>query len=74
MANKRKIGRPPLPKGTAKQERLYCRLSKDEAGEIEAAAKFSKKTKSLWIRETLLSAARASRSRGFYIEIPTEYG
>jgi hypothetical protein len=61
MVKKAKIGRPRLPKGEAKQGRLYCRLSQPEAAEIEAAARAEKKSKSLWVRETLLSAARAKQ-------------
>lgn len=59
MAPKPKIGRPPLPKGAAKEGRLFCRLLPSEGLEIEAAAKAAGKTKSEWIRETLLAAARA---------------
>jgi hypothetical protein len=58
---KKRIGRPPLPKGQAKGGRLFCRLSEAEAGEIEAAAKRAEKSKSEWIRETLLARAREGK-------------
>lgn len=59
MPKKAKIGRPPLPEGAAKEGRLYCRLMPSEVAEIEAAAKESKKTKSEWIRDVLMAAARS---------------
>jgi len=55
---KKKPGRPPLPAGSSKESRLYCRLLKSEVDEIEVAAKRVGKTKSEWIREILLNAAR----------------
>lgn len=58
---KRKMGRPPLPEGAAKEGRLYCRLLASEVAEIEAAAKTDKKSKSEWIRDVLLTAARGKR-------------
>jgi hypothetical protein len=58
MSRKRKRGRPPLPKGAAKEGRLYCRVSDSETSEIEAAARAAKKSTSEWIREVLLAAAR----------------
>lgn len=58
MPKKPTIGRPPLPEGAAKQGRLYCRLLESEEQEIEAAARRAKKSKSDWIRDTLLAAAR----------------
>jgi hypothetical protein len=61
MSRKKKRGRPPLPKGTSRAGRLYCRVSDAEVAEIEAAAKASKKATSAWIRGVLLAAARARR-------------
>jgi len=61
MPKKPKIGRPPLPEGAAKEGRLYCRLLASEVAEIEAAARTDKKSKSEWIRDALLAAARAKR-------------
>jgi hypothetical protein len=52
------MGRPPLPKGASREGRLYCRVLGAEVAEIEAAAKRAKKTKSDWIRQVLLAAAR----------------
>lgn len=59
MAKKRPRGRPPLPNGVAREGRLYCRVSDSETAEIEAAAKKAEKSKSEWMREVLLTAARA---------------
>jgi hypothetical protein len=58
MSKKPKMGRPPLPKGESREERLFCRFSLSEVAEIEAAARAAKKPKSEWIREALLTAAR----------------
>ncbi len=57
MSKKPKLGRPPLPKGVSRGERLFCRLLPSEVAEIEAAARNARKSKSDWIRETLLAAA-----------------
>jgi hypothetical protein len=59
MKKKTRLGRPPMPRGSAREARLFCRLQESEVGEIEAAASRAKKTKSEWIREALLAAARA---------------
>jgi hypothetical protein len=61
MKKKTKMGRPPLPKGASRQGRLFCRLLASEVAEIDAAARAAKTPKSVWIRETLLAAARARR-------------
>lgn len=61
MPKKPKIGRPPLPEGAAKEGRLYCRLLPSEVAEIEIAAKSAKKSKSEWIRDVLMAAARKSK-------------
>ena len=58
MANKPKIGRPKLPKGASRKGRLYCRLLAKEEDEIEDAAKRAGESKSKWIRDVLLRAAR----------------
>lgn len=64
MSKKGKLGRPPLPKGASRGARLFCRLLPSEIAEIEAAAKNAKRSKSEWIRDTLLTAARrTSKSR-----------
>jgi uncharacterized protein (DUF1778 family) len=59
MGKKRPRGRPPLPNGVAREGRLYCRVSESETAEIEAAARAAKKSKSEWIREVVLAAAKA---------------
>jgi hypothetical protein len=61
MSKRKSRGRPPLPKGTSRAGRLYCRVSDAEVAEIEAAANASKKAKSAWIRGVLLAAARAKQ-------------
>ena len=60
MSQKGKLGRPPLPKGASRGARLFCRLLASEVTEVEAAARTAKKTKSQWIRQALLAAARQS--------------
>jgi hypothetical protein len=55
------MGRPALPEGAAKEGRLYCRLLQSEVAEIEAAAQACKKTKSEWIRDVLMAAARGTK-------------
>jgi hypothetical protein len=58
LSKKSKLGRPPLPKGSSRRARLFCRLLASEVAEIEAAARTAEKSKSEWSRETLLTAAR----------------
>jgi len=58
MPKKRKPGRPPKAKGTAREGRLFCRLLKSELREIEAAAKRAGTTQSEWVRGVLLGAAK----------------
>jgi len=62
MPKKPKIGRPTLPEGASRQERLFCRLLASEVREIETAAEAANKSKSEWIRETLLASARAKKA------------
>ena len=52
----RKAGRPPLPKGNAKDEFLRIRVTPDERKAIEAAAKAKKQSASEWIRDALNAA------------------
>jgi uncharacterized protein (DUF1778 family) len=52
----RKAGRPPLPKGNAKNETLRVRVTPDELKAIEAAAKSKNQSASEWIRSTLNAA------------------
>ena len=60
MSLKSKIGRPRLPMGSAREGRLYCRILESEIAEIGIAAREAGKTKSVWIREVLLAAARTT--------------
>jgi hypothetical protein len=57
MPPKRTIGRPPLPVGAGRESRLYCRILGSEDLKIQAAATLAGKSKSEWIRQTLLEAA-----------------
>jgi hypothetical protein len=52
----KKAGRPPLPKGSAKNETLRIRVTADELRAYESKAKTSKQTVSEWIRSTLNAA------------------
>jgi uncharacterized protein (DUF1778 family) len=52
----RKAGRPPLPKGDAKDEFLRIRVTPDERKTIKAAAKAKNQSESGWIRSTLNAA------------------
>jgi len=52
----RKVGRPRLPKGSAKASKVQVRLSPEEQKRVEAAAKASKQTVSEWVRSTLTAA------------------
>jgi uncharacterized protein (DUF1778 family) len=52
----RKAGRPPLPKGDAKDEFLRIRVTPEERKAIESAAKSKKQSASEWIRSTLHAA------------------
>jgi uncharacterized protein (DUF1778 family) len=52
----KKVGRPKLPKGSAKAGKVQVRLNADEQKRIEAAAKASKQTVSEWMRSTLFAA------------------
>jgi uncharacterized protein (DUF1778 family) len=55
----RNPGRPPLPKGSAKAAGLRVRVTPDELGLIEAAAKANGQTRSEFIRGKLLAASGA---------------
>jgi uncharacterized protein (DUF1778 family) len=52
----RKAGRPPLPKGDARDAMIRIRVTVDESKAIDAAAKAKKQTVSEWIRSTLNAA------------------
>lgn len=53
----KKAGRPPLPKGEAKQGTLRVRVTPQELRAIEGKAKAAKQTVSEWIRSTLNATA-----------------
>jgi hypothetical protein len=56
---KRKPGRPRLPKGQAKGKIVPIRFTKAEAERLADAAKANDQTLSEWIRRKVLAAAGA---------------
>jgi predicted HicB family RNase H-like nuclease len=54
----KRMGRPPLAPGEAKDQVYQLRLTADERASYEAAAKRAGKTLSEWIREKLNRAAK----------------
>lgn len=56
----KRLGRPPLPKGTVRAKITPIRLQDDERAVFESAAKKAGLTLSEWMRQTL----RASITRG----------
>jgi hypothetical protein len=59
----KKLGRPAFPKGKARGKHLSLRLRPDEQREVEAAVTRSGKSKSDWLRDVLLAAARGELER-----------
>lgn len=57
---KTKLGRPKLPKGTAKGIVFAVKIAKIEADRIQTAIERSGMEKAEWARNALLSAATAS--------------
>ena len=53
-----KLGRPPLPKKVALTQNFCARLRSDEARDVKQAISKSGRTRSEWIRNALLTAAR----------------
>ena len=51
------MGRPTLPKGEAKGILIGARFSPDESKQVHDAVKRSGKTKSEWVRNSLLATA-----------------
>ncbi|MBA3912710.1 MAG: ribbon-helix-helix protein, CopG family [Acidobacteriales bacterium] len=49
----KRIGRPPLPKGEAKDSTVQVRLTAEEIRAIDSAAKATSQTRSEWIRSTI---------------------
>jgi hypothetical protein len=58
MSQKRKAGRPKLPKGEAKSKIVLVRFTDAEAKQLSQAAQASKRTVSEWVRSRLLSALK----------------
>jgi hypothetical protein len=56
---KKKMGRPAFPADRVRAKYLSLRLRPDEQREVDAAIERSGKSKSDWLREALLAAARA---------------
>lgn len=57
VRKKARMGRPPLPKGTAKASMFCIRLSPSEREAIERAAAANDLTVSEWARKMLLANA-----------------
>ena len=57
--NKRKVGRPKLPKGEAKGRIVPVRFKGADLKAIEAAAKASKQNVSEWVRSTIHATLNA---------------
>ena len=55
----KKVGRPTLPKGSAKAETLRIRVTTADLRAFEGLAKASKQNVSDWIRSTLSAAMEA---------------
>ena len=56
MPKTKKVGRPKLPKGDAKDRIVPVRFHAEDLKSITAAAKASKQSLSEWIRSTLRAA------------------
>jgi predicted HicB family RNase H-like nuclease len=57
MPKPKRVGRPVLPKGDAKDVMLRVRVTADDLRAMKAIAKGSKQSVSEWIRGTLRTAA-----------------
>jgi len=55
---KKKVGRPPMPKGEAKAIVLQSRVQPSEKAAYQRAAKSEGKDLSTWVRETLNRAVQ----------------
>jgi hypothetical protein len=55
----RKVGRPKLPKGTAKGRIVPVRFTADDLKAMAAVARASNQTVSEWIRSTLNAALQS---------------
>ena len=56
MAQRKKVGRPKLPKGKAKGKIVPVRFAADDLKAVTARAKASNQSISEWIRSTLNAA------------------
>lgn len=59
MPKPKKVGRPTLPKGNAKDVMLRVRVTLEEQKAMKAVAKGKGQSVSEWIRGTLRAAANA---------------
>ena len=59
MSKSKKVGRPTLPKGNAKDVMLRVRLTLDDLKAMKAKAKANRQSVSEWSRGTLRAAANA---------------
>lgn len=59
LKRKPRIGRPPLPRGQAKNVVLSLRLTSEELERIERAARRAGRTPSDWARDDILRAAES---------------
>jgi predicted HicB family RNase H-like nuclease len=59
MPKARKVGRPSLPKGNAKDVMLRVRVTPDDLKAMKATAKAKGQSVSEWTRGTLRAAANA---------------
>lgn len=57
MPKPKRVGRPALPKGNAKDVMLRVRVTADELKAMKARAKIGGKSVSEWVRGTLGTAA-----------------
>jgi hypothetical protein len=58
MPKAKKVGRPKLPKGTAKGKIVPVRFTGEALKAVEAKAKSDGKTVSEWIRSTVYAAVQ----------------
>jgi predicted HicB family RNase H-like nuclease len=56
MPKPKKVGRPALPKGNAKEATVRVRSTPNELRSYEVAARNTKQSLSAWIRSTLNAA------------------
>ena len=61
---KKKLGRPPLPEGEKKPERMWIRLRSDQDALIRRAAELDEKTLAAWTRNVLVKAAKRRVAKG----------